>query len=171
MRSRVIDSCSITRVQTWDCQASAPSRIERTLDVTWPRQVGIVARSGRADVLCIGPADWLAVSTAADTTALPGQLREACDGSTYRATNVSQALTRIEIVGVAVRDVLLKGCALDLHPSRFPPGRCARTRFAALATVIQCTQPSTFECIVSSSHRDNLLSWLADATEEFVGTA
>ena len=73
------------------------------------------------------------------------------------------------IQGPEVRSLLLKGCALDLHPSQFPPGRCARTRFAALPTILRCTSATNFECIVTSSYRDYLLSWLADAAEEFLG--
>jgi sarcosine oxidase, subunit gamma len=171
MLSRVLDSYAIFRLQTWDPQAIAPSKIEQMLGVAWPRQVGAVASGGRADILCTGPTDWLAISTTCEATALALQLPEACEGCTYRATNVSQALACIEIQGPSVRELLLKGCALDLHPSHFPPGRCARTRFAALPVLIHCTQPATFRCIVTSSCRDYLLSWLTDAAEELLGTA
>jgi sarcosine oxidase subunit gamma len=91
--------------------------------------------------------------------------------STFRATDVSQALTRIQIGGPEVRELLAKGCSLDLHPPLFPAGRAARTRFAAMPVIVRCTGTSAFELIVTRSYTDYLLSWLADAELEFEATA
>jgi len=96
-----------------------------------------------------------------------GSASTAFDGSAFRATNVSDALARIEINGPEVRNLLAKGCSLDLHPPRFAPGRCARTRFAGMPVIVCCRGASKFECIVTISYVDYLLSWLADATLEF----
>ena len=166
MHSRVVDPCSFVRVQTWDSQAVTPVKIGQTLGVAWPLEVGAVG-SSRVDVLCIGPTDWLVTSTDPDPAELLRELDEVFAGTPFRVANVSQALTRIELAGSEVRTLLLKGCSLDLHPSRFPPGRCARTRFASLPAILRCTGLATFECIVTSSYRDYLLSWLTDATAEF----
>ena len=168
MRSHLLDPCTLVRVQTWNSRATANQKVETALGAPWPRETGTIA-SGRADILCIGPTDWLVTATDPNAKALHHQLEDAFEGSAFRATNVSQALARIEVQGPEVRALLLKGCALDLHPSCFPPGRCARTRFAALPTILRCTGATNFECIVTSSYRDYLLSWLADAAEEFLG--
>ena len=61
------------------------------------------------------------------------------------------------------------GGGLDLHPSQFSLGRCARTRFVALPAVLRCAGHTNFECIVVASYQDYLLAWLADAAEEFLG--
>jgi sarcosine oxidase subunit gamma len=168
MRSHLLDPCTFIRVQSWNSQAAATTeKVEIALGTRWPKETGTIA-SGRADILCIGPTDWLVTATDPDAKALHRQLEDAFDGSAFRATNVSQALARIEVQGPEVRALLLKGCALDLHPSRFLPGRCARTRFAALPAILRCEGPTNFECVVASSYRDYLLSWLADAAEEFL---
>lgn len=167
MRSRVLDPCTFIRVQAWDPQATDTQKIEVALGTQWPKEIGSIA-TGRADILCLGPSDWLVTSTDSDAKTLHQQLEVAFEGCTFRATNVSQALARIEVQGPETRALLLKGCSLDLHPSRFPPGRCARTRFAALPAVLRCMGPTHFECIITSSYQDYLLSWLADAAEEFL---
>ena len=167
MRSHLLSPCSFIRVQTWNSQETTNQPAELALGAPWPRETGTIA-SGRADILCIGPTEWVVMATDSDAKALHQQLEDAFDGSAFRATNVSQALVRIGVHGPEVRALLLKGCALDLDPSRFPPGRCARTRFAALPIVLRCTGPTDFECIVASSYCDYLLSWLSDATEEFL---
>lgn len=147
--------------------ATASQEVETVLGVLWPKQPGTVA-SGHADILCIGPTDWLVTATNSNAKALHQQLEVTFEGSAFRATNVSQTLVCIEVQGPEVRALLLKGCALDLHPSRFSPGRCARTRFAALPIVLRCKGPTNFECMVVASYQDYLLSWLADAAEEFL---
>ena len=169
MLRSLLDPCSIIRVQTWDSQAVAPSKVEETLGIAWPQKTGTVAR-GRADILCTGPTDWLVVAADLDAGALVHRLDEAFEGSEFRATDVSQALARIEIDGPDARVLLSKGCSLDLHPSRFPPGRCARTRFAGMPVIVRCMKESTFECVVTSSYADYLRSWLTDATMEFSRT-
>jgi sarcosine oxidase subunit gamma len=166
MHSRVLDPCTIIRVQSWDIQAPTPARVKHALETTWPRTVGTVM-TGRADVLCIGPTEWLVLASDPDPDPLFRILNEGFQGSAFRRTNVSSALSRIEIGGPNVQSLLSKGCSLDLHPQMFSPERSARTRFAGMPVVLHCTQPTTFECIVSLSLRDYFLSWLADAAMEF----
>jgi sarcosine oxidase subunit gamma len=166
MFKTLIDPCSIIRLQSWDCEIPAPSKIEQVLGSAWPNETGVAA-SGRVDILCVGPTDWLVIDTHPETGALLQQLAEAFEGSAFRATNVSSALARIEIEGPEARVLLSKGCALDLHPPCFPPGRCARTRLAGMPVIVRCTRASTFECIIASSYRDYLVSWLTDAAAEF----
>jgi sarcosine oxidase, subunit gamma len=170
MRSRVLDPCSIIRVQTWDSHAAAPPNVERVLGVAWPLKTGIVA-SGRSDIICTGPTDWLVVATDPDARGLLHRIEEAFAASTFRATNVSHALIRIEIDGAEARALLAKGCSLDLHPARFATGSCARTLFAGMPVILRCTQPTTFEGIVTRSYAEYLLDWLADASAEFAGSA
>jgi sarcosine oxidase, subunit gamma len=170
MLKQLFDPCSIVRVQTWDSEAATPSAVDEVLGVTWPKKTGVVV-SGRADVICVGPTDWLVV--AADRHAAEWLQRlegEFHGSSTFRATDMSHALARIQLDGPEVRDLLAKGCSLDLYPPLFPPGRSARTRFAGMPVIVRCEQPSTFECIVSRSYADYLLCWLADASVEFSGS-
>ena len=157
MRSRLLDPCTFIRVQKWNSHATANQEVETVLGAPWPKQPGTIA-SGHADILCIGPADWLVTATNSDAKALHQRLEVTFEGSAFRATNVSQALARIEVQGPEVRALLLKGCALDLHPSRF----------AALPTVLSCKGPTNFECMFVASYQEYLLSWLADAAEEFL---
>jgi len=167
MLKTVLGASSIIRIQSWDIQSAAPATIESALGVSWPRTTGTIAR-GRTDVLCIGPTDWLVLADNTDADAILRKwFDEALEGTSFRATNVSQALSRIEIKGPEVRDLLAKGCSLDLHPPIFPPGRVLRTRFAGMPVIIRCSGTSTFELIVARSYIDYLNLWLDDAALEF----
>jgi sarcosine oxidase subunit gamma len=161
-----LNPCTILRVQSWDVQAAAPKQIEQILEIVWHNVVGTVDM-GRAEVLCTGPTDWLILATSPDAASLLKTLTEGFRGSPYRVTDVSVALARFQLEGPYARTVISKACALDLHPKAFPPGRCARTRFAGMPVVLHCREAATFEGIVASSYREYLLSWLTDAAVEF----
>ena len=169
MARSLLAPCSIIRVQTWDSLAAAPSRLEQALGIAWPNETG-ACLSGRVEIICAGPTDWLVIAPDPDGAELLQRLDEALVGSPFRATNVSQALSRFEIDGPEARVLLAKGCSLDLHPSHFPPCRCARTRFAGMPMIVRCIRQFTFECIVTSSYADYLRSWLTDAAIEFSRT-
>jgi sarcosine oxidase subunit gamma len=158
--------CSVIRVQSWDSEALAPVAVNVVLGADWPHKAGTVV-TGSAEVICVGPTDWLLLAGDPDATSWLERIDAAFQGSTFRATDVSQALTRLQISGPEVRDLLAKGCSLDLHPPLFPPGCAARTRFAGMPVIVCCTGTSAFELIVTRSYTDYLLSWLADAELEF----
>ena len=174
MLSPVLQPCSIIRVQTWDSKLTGLSKpaglanAEQALGTTWPELVGTTA-NGHADILCIGPTDWLVIVPDPDVTGLLHELGEAFEGSSFRATNVSHALARLAIEDPDARALLTKGTALDLDPTCFPPGRCARTRFADIPLIVRCIRMPAFELIVASSYHDYLIAWLNDAAREFQG--
>jgi sarcosine oxidase, subunit gamma len=166
MRSELLEPCGVIRVQTWDLRAAFPPAVEQVLGAGWPTETGAMAIGG-SQVICNGPAEWLVVTADGATAGAVKGLEEAFENSPFRATNVSRSLVRIGIDGEAVRELLAKGCSLDLDSSRFVPGRSARARFAGMPMVVCCMGSSRFECIVAVSYATYTLSWLADAALEF----
>ena len=109
--------------------------------------------------MCLGPADWLLVSQMHFATEVSAQglaLVELTDG-----------VAGLAVTGSAVRELLAKGCGLDLHPRSFPAGRCARTRFAQIPLVMDCLEASRFELYAARSYEHYLHAWLDDAAREF----
>jgi sarcosine oxidase subunit gamma len=170
MRKSLLDPCSIIRIQTWDSAAIAPAAVTEVFGVAWPQKTGTVV-SGRVDIICVGPTDWLVLAADPDASPWLQRLDALFQRSTFRATDVSQTQIRIRIEGPDVRDLLTKGCALDLHPPLFPAGRSARTRFAGMPVIVRCTGTSSFELVVTQSYVDFLLAWLEDAELEFESPA
>ena len=166
MHRQIISPCTILRVQTWDSKAMAPTVIEDLLERSRPRTTGAV-ESGCAEMICVGPADWLVIAAEADATKWLDRFASAFDGRAFRASDVSDALARFEITGSDVRDLLAKGCSLDLHSPLFPAGRSARTRFAGMPVIVRSIDTYRFELIVEQSYVDYLRAWLADAELEF----
>ena len=82
------------------------------------------------------------------------------------AVETGDAWTQFAISGSASRDLLAKGCALDLHPSAFREGGCAVTRFAQFRCVLHHVGVG-YRLLVGRSHAASLAEWLIEAAAEF----
>ncbi|HVW70124.1 MAG TPA: sarcosine oxidase subunit gamma family protein [Steroidobacteraceae bacterium] len=124
--------------------------------------------SAQPGVLCVGPGEWLLVSENLDVAALREEIKEDLERQGLALVDLSQALAVIRVMGRGARELLSKGCGLDLHPKSFPPDHCARTRFAAIAAIVhRLAGESVFELYVARSHAAYLQSWLADAARDY----
>lgn len=103
------------------------------------------------DAIWLGPDEWLV---------LGGREEEYADRPA--AVDVSANRVCLELSGDSAADVLARGCALDLHASVFPPGRCAQT-LVARAQVILWRTDDAFRLLVRPSFADYLRAWLRDA--------
>jgi sarcosine oxidase subunit gamma len=130
---------------------------------TWPGTSPLAATR----VLCTSPGDWLLVSWEHPAAGLRQSIESNGGRQSLVSVDLSDGLAHLEVCGPAAGEVLSKGCGLDLHPSSFFAGRCARTRFAHIALVIECLAPSRFALYVSRSYFHYLRAWLADAAVEF----
>jgi len=162
MASRVLPDCAIIQVQSWAMPASVPESALDVVGAKWPMATGLTTR-GWADVLCIGPTDWLVVWPEAAPVVRSREIAAALRGSTFRTTNLLSALVRIELGGRESRSVLSRSCSLNVNPDDFGSGRCARIRFAGLPVVLRCHRTDTFEFLVARSYRAYLFARLADA--------
>lgn len=134
-----------------------------------PSQVGVTL-SGPMRVLCVGPGEWLIMSHE-----YPASLRERIEPDLPKhglaLVDLTDGLAGLDVRGCAAREVLSKGCGLDLHPRGFPAQWCARTRFAQIPLVIECLDsPPRFELHVARSYFHYLHTWLIDAAAEFGDT-
>ncbi|MDX3225040.1 sarcosine oxidase subunit gamma [Streptomyces sp. ME19-01-6] len=154
-----------------DPASEAADRIEKTLGAPLPRPCGHTAASGPHTVLWLGPDEWLVLSQT-DATAVTAELREALGGAPGSVVDVSANRTTLELSGPAARQVLEKGCPLDLHPRAFGPGRAVSTTVGPVAVLLwQVDDAPTYRLFPRSSFADYLARWLIDAMSEYRGPA
>lgn len=80
----------------------------------------------------------------------------------------SSGKTLIRIAGPAARDILAKGCRVDLHPRVFGPGRAAATPMAQINVLIaQVDDKPTYDLVVPSTFAQSFFEWLAVSAAEF----
>ena len=74
----------------------------------------------------------------------------------------------IRVTGPRARDLLAKGCPLDLHPSLFAKGACAQTVMAKAGVLIHAVDDGpTYDLYVLRSFAEYLWRWLEDAAQEY----
>jgi sarcosine oxidase subunit gamma len=100
---------------------------------------------------------------------LETELRTAVSEDGGAAIDVSAQRTTLRLSGPDARDVLAKGCSLDLHPRMFRKGTAAQTMLGlAVVVLIALDDDGTdYGILVRSSFARYLADWLIDAAEEF----
>jgi len=131
-------------------------------DSELPAQVGATL-AGPTRVLCVSPGEWLLISLEQKAATLREAFSPELLSEGAVLVDITDGIVAFEVHGAAVRDVLAQGCGLDFHPRSFVPGRCARTRFAQIAVVLDCLEETRFALYVARSHAHYLAAWLEDA--------
>lgn len=146
------------------------SAVSEVLGVAPPLEPNTVAEQGEHALLWLGPDEWLVLTPPDAQGGVLERLRGALADRFAAVTDVSGGQTVITLSGRRAREVLAKGCTLDLHPRAFGPGRCAQSRIAKSAALIRQTDESpAFEIVVRRSFADYLWQWLEDAAREYRG--
>ena len=124
------------------------------------------AHGGMA-ALWLGPDEWL-ITGDADGATLAEALQQALWMQFAGVTDLSHAWCAIPLAGPNARDVLSKGCGLDLHPCTFGPGNATRTLLAQATVVLHQTGDDAYDIFVRRSCADYLWRWLEDAGRDYV---
>ena len=136
-------------VRLYDPAAAAPA-------LRLPLEPNRVLADGGRTALWLGPDEWLVVGEGAADLRLPDGAGSLVDLSANRVV--------LELRGPSARDVLAAGCALDLHPRAFGPGRCAQTLLARAAVILEQTSGEpAYRIYVRPSFAGYLADWLRDA--------
>jgi len=120
--------------------------------------------AGEHRVCWLGPDEWLVVTPVTAAVDLARRLERAL-ASTHAAVNdVSGGQLALLLEGAGCRELLARGCTLDLHPREFKTGDCAQSGLARAAVLIALVDDSpTFMVVVRRSFSDYLCRWLAHA--------
>lgn len=131
---------------------------------TVPPAPGRASRGATADFLWNGPGDWLAVSASQGPADLRAGL-EADLGADATVTDLGHARTVVRVAGPAARDLLAKGCPLDVD--RMQADDSAATLLGPFAVHIDCRGDAGFDVYGPRSFGLALWEWLCDEAEEF----
>ncbi len=129
----------------------------------------VPAGTGRA--VWLGPDEWLLSSTETPDE-LEARVRAAVLPLGGSATDVSAQRIGLRLTGARVRDVLAKGCSIDLHPRVFGRGSSAQTGLGQAGVVLLALSDAgdDYVVLVRSSFAGYLADWLLDAALEFTTT-
>jgi sarcosine oxidase subunit gamma len=123
-------------------------------------------KAGRI-ALCLGPDEYLILVEQGREIQLEKILNSSDIIKQISVTNVSDALCALSLSGKKVRDLLAKGCAIDLHPDSFGKNQSAQCDLALSNVILICLEEDAFICICRTSFAEYVLDWCLDAGFEF----
>ena len=139
-----------------------------TLGAALPTEPNTVRDTGAYQISWAGPDEWIIYTAAGAEGLLLGQLRSALENVHSSVVDVSDYYTILRISGARARDVLAKGCPLDLHPSVFGPGKCAGSLFLKAAIrILQVDDTPVYDLQVRWTFADYLFQHLVRGAEEW----
>jgi sarcosine oxidase, subunit gamma len=112
--------------------------------------------------LWLGPDEWLLVGPPGDGPAIVARVESALFGTHRSVVDVSANRAVLDLGGEGRRELLSKGCAIDLHPRVWSPGRCVQTTIAK-APVILHERADATRVFVRASFSDYLTAWFRAA--------
>ena len=167
----IVEEPFITMVELRvDPSGPGAAAVASLLGVEPPTTPSTFAKSADAAVIWLGPDEWLVTGTSLTGPELEARLREAVSAhGGGAAVDVSGQRTTLRLNGSHGRDVLGKGCALDLHPSVFGGGAAAQTTLGRAGVILCAVDDSgaDYRILVRSSFARYLADWLLDAAEEY----
>jgi sarcosine oxidase subunit gamma len=147
-----------------DAMSAAATLVANVLGGPLPTVPCTTSRVGELEVLWLGPDEWLVLAPQGREKSLAHALREAIGSYDGAVTDVSAQRVALELTGTHVRDVLARGCSIDLHPKVTPMGSCVQTWLGrtGVVIVVHDSSASDFVVLVPTSFADYLVSWLID---------
>jgi sarcosine oxidase, subunit gamma len=133
----------------------APYPLPTTPNTAW--------EEGPRAALWLGPDEWLVLGPPGAGADIVGEIDAALEGAHRSVVDASANRVALELSGPRAKEVLSKGCAIDLHPRAWRPGMCAQTMLAR-AQVILHERSDTTGILVRPSFADYLVDWLIDAS-------
>lgn len=144
------------------------AEVRQVLGLDLPGTANTASVSGDRVALWLSPDQWLVVVPFATRAQTIAELKRALAGKHVSITDVSANRTVLELSGSKVREVLAKGCGLDLHPRAFKAGQCAQTVVARSQAVIwQVDETPTYRVLVRPSFAAYLTDFFIDAMKEY----
>jgi len=127
--------------------------------------LGLVGKGTAGLNLAVRPDRWLLLAAPAEPGVLARSWQQHC-GHCAAAIELSGALTAIHITGDATRELLKRGCRLDLDPARFPAGRAASTIMVQVPVILAALTDGVLLLTPSSTAR-HFREWLATTAKPF----
>ena len=132
---------------------------EKAVGCPLPTKPNTVISADTLRVLWLSPKRWLCVNSTDDF-----------DVKSFQAgavNNVSSGRTVLRLHGPRLRDVLAKGCPLDLHLKNFCFGDCAQSKIGNLNVLIDHIDDDTFDIYVARGFALVFREWLIEAATEY----
>ncbi len=137
------------------------------------KNLKLEARPGQATIcknfvtFPLSSGQWLLVSNADDPEKFAPAIEKKISGIGY-ISEQSDARICIRVSGLKARDLMSRGCRLDLHESVISKGFCAQTQMAQVGVLIhQVDDAPIYDLYVYAGFAKPFWQWLIDISSQF----
>ena len=133
-------------------------------DLEFPNKNSKVTTNNKTRILWSAPKTWLIIS---DKENIIDIIKGKCSEENFAITDISHSRAVIQIKGAQAREVLKKGCPLNI--SEFEINNCAGSVFHGITIVVDCinVNPDTFNLLTLRSFGESFYHHITDAALEF----
>ena len=133
-------------------------------DLEFPKETSKVTTNNKTRILWNAPKTWLIIS---DKENIIDIIKGKCREENFAITDISHSRAVIQIKGAQAREVLKKGCPLNI--SEFEINNCAGSVFHGITIVVDCinVNPDTFNLLTLRSFGESFYHHITDAALEF----
>ncbi len=136
---------------------------KQILGVDLPKAPRTSQSFGDIKVLWLSTDQWLILCGRDRAPALVKDLQAAFAQLHALVVDVSDMRAIIRLEGERVREVLLKGCSLDLLGGEYPAGTVRRVRFAEIAALLNIVEENVIDLYVFRSYANYAWDFLVKA--------
>lgn len=151
--------------------ATFPAAVEGVLGVSLPVVPNTIAEGEDITVCWMGPDEWLLVLPPGEQTRCVAGLSQVLGQLHASAVDTTGGYTLVNVAGARRRELLAKGCTLDLHPASLSPGQCAQTNLGKAGVLLiprgESSDAQSFDVILRRSFADYLGIWLEHSGREY----
>ena len=148
-------------------EKSAGKIVKSITGCAFPPAANKFTTAGERHVVWLGPDEFMIICEAGKDEELARAIHASFGIRHAAVTNITDALAAFHLKGAAVRQVLAKGCALDLHQNSFAPGDAAQTLLSQAAVTIMALANDEFIVICRTSFASYLHDWFCDASIQY----
>jgi len=145
------------------------SAVRDAVEIDLPLAPNTSSETPPLSALWLSPDEWMLTCAGGSEVNVSGALSMALTGQHGAVVDVTDSRTVLRLSGPRAREILAKGCALDLHRRSFALGDVAQTMLAKAVVVLHQLADDgeeagpVFDIYVPRSFADYLWSWLGDA--------
>ena len=133
-------------------------------DLTFPINNSEVTSNKKTRILWNAPRTWLVISFKEE---IINMIKERCNNEDFAITDISHSRASIQIQGLNAREVLKKGCPLNINDIK--KNNCAGSVYHGINIMIDCieNEPDIFNLFVLRSFGESFYHHITDAALEF----
>ena len=133
-------------------------------DLKFPTNSSEVTSDSKTRILWSAPRTWLVISVNEE---IINKIMKNCSEENFAVTDISHSRAVIQIQGTKARELLKKGCPLNIND--FRKNSCAGSVYHGITIVVDCieNEPDIFNLFVLRSFGESFYHHITDAALEF----